>query len=101
MSMFFEHVIIKLDKDGCLLKNPSGTYYINPLANVQAVDSTGAGDAFLSGFLFGLFEDYPIEKCIQFGNVTGGVCVQGVGCLSRYVDRETLLQLADEIPIHV
>ncbi len=97
LSRYFPDVIIKLDKDGCLLKNNAGIKVIPPLPGVRAVDATGAGDAFLSGFLYGLYHDYPVEQCIRFGNVTGGTCVQGVGCLTRYVNEEELLRLADTL----
>ena len=97
LSDCFENVVIKLDKDGCLLRNREGIRYISPLPGVKAVDATGGGDAFMSGFIYGLFHGYPVEQCIRFGNVTGGTCVQGVGCLTRYVDEKKLLELAQTI----
>lgn len=97
LSDYFENVVIKLDKDGCLLKNRNGIQYIAPMQGVKAVDATGGGDAFMSGFIYGLFYGYPVDQCIRFGNVTGGTCVQGVGCLTRYVDEKKLLELAQVI----
>lgn len=94
LSEFFENVIIKLDRHGCLLKNRCGIAVIPSMDDVKAVDATGAGDAFLSGFMYGLFHDYPVEQCIRFGNITGGTCVQGVGCLAKYVTEQELLKLA-------
>ena len=92
LSDFFSEVIIKLDQDGCYYKNyrTGKSQTVPPLSNVKAVDSTGAGDAFLSGFIYGLMKAYPIPDCIRFGNVTGGTCVQGLGCLSRYVTEDEL-----------
>ncbi|MBU9726601.1 carbohydrate kinase family protein [Lachnospiraceae bacterium ASD4241] len=97
LSSFFEQVIIKLDADGCMIKDRAGTRIIPPLPGVLPVDATGAGDAFLSGFLFGLYEDYPLDDCVLFGNITGGTCVQSVGCLSSYVNREELLGIARKL----
>lgn len=99
LSQFFTDVIIKLDKEGCLLKNKSGFQVIGPLKGVEAVDSTGAGDAFLSGFIYGIYHGYPVEECIRFGNITGGYCVQGIGCLTRYAGEEELLKLAGGLEI--
>lgn len=95
LSEYFSDVIIKLDKEGCLLKNKDGVQIIPPMKDVKAIDATGAGDAFLSGLMYGIYHGYPIEQCIRFGNVTGGTCVQGMGCLTRYVNEEELLQLAE------
>lgn len=97
LGKFFSDVIIKMDKEGCLLKNSKGTKIIPPLQGVKLVDATGAGDAFLSGFMYGLYHDYPVEQCIRFGNVTGGTCVQGMGCLTKFVGEEELLRLAETI----
>lgn len=97
LSRYFQDVIIKLDKDGCLLKNRDGVRVIPPLEGIEAVDATGAGDAFMSGFLYGLFYHFPVEQCIRFGNVTGGVCVQGMGCLKKYVGEKELLKMAEDI----
>ncbi len=97
LGEYFDKVIIKLDKEGCMLVENGITHIIPPLRNIKAIDSTGAGDAFLSGFMYGLYHNYPVKDSIIFGNITGGTCVQGVGCLSRYVDEKQLLTLAEEI----
>ena len=59
-------------------------------------DSTGAGDAFLAGLCYGLFYDYPLKDCIEFGNITGGKAVTAVGALSAYVTEKELLKLKEE-----
>ncbi len=94
LKQYFKQVVIKLDKDGCFYTDGDESYIIPPLENVIAVDSTGAGDAFLSGFIYGLYHDYDIEDAILFGNITGGTCVQGIGCLTKYVNEQELLELA-------
>lgn len=101
LSAYFPAVVIKLDKDGCLLKDKDGLRCIPPLPGVKAVDATGGGDAFMSGFLYGLFHNQPVEACVRYGNVMGGTCVQGIGCLTKYVDEKELLELAETIPIRM
>lgn len=94
LGEFFDDVIIKLDKDGCMLKNKNGITIVPSMKGVEAVDSTGAGDAFMSGFMYGIYHKYPIEQCIRFGNVTGGTCVKSMGCLTSYVNEEELHRLS-------
>jgi ribokinase len=48
-------VIVTLGKRGCLLSQPNGYSFI-PAHRVKAVDTTGAGDAFVGGFAAGLVE---------------------------------------------
>lgn len=94
---FFDKVIIKLDKDGCMCVENDTSYIIPPMQNITLIDSTGAGDAFLSGFIYGLYHDYSFRDAVLFGNITGGTCVQAVGCLTKYVNENELLEIADRM----
>ena len=96
LKEYFDKVIIKLDKNGCMLIDGNAAHIIPPLENIKAVDATGAGDAFLSGFIYGLYHDYDIKDAILFGNITGGLCVEGIGCLTRYVNEKELLEIAEK-----
>ncbi len=51
------------------------------------VDSNGAGDAFVSGFLFGYLKGHPIEESIRFGAIAGAHRCATM----NHVDRTTLL----------
>lgn len=91
LGSFFEDVVIKLGKNGCFYRGKGKEQIFKPLDHVNAVDSTGAGDAFMAGFMYGLYYGYPVEKCIRFGNIMGGYCVQAVGCLTKFPTEEELL----------
>lgn len=91
LSDYFENTIVKLDSDGCLGMQNGHSFIIPPVPNVKCVDSTGAGDAFLAGFIYGLFYDRPFDDCILLGNITGGKCVTEFGCLNGYVTENELL----------
>lgn len=92
LSSFFRHTVIKLDHEGCLIKDAEGTRIIPSIPGIIPVDSTGAGDAFLCGFTYGLYHHYSIDDCIRFGNITGGTCVQARGCLTRTLTENELLE---------
>lgn len=93
LSDYFEKVVVKLDKDGCLGMQNGEAFTVPPVSAFKHVDSTGAGDAFLSGFIYGLFNDRSLYDSILFGNITGGKCVTEVGCLTGYVTEAELLHL--------
>ena len=97
LSSFFPVVTIKLDSEGCMIRDSSGSRIIPPLKGITAVDSTGAGDAFLSGFVYGLYHGYEVDECVKFGNITGGTCVQSYGCLTNTL---TETELIDAIRKH-
>lgn len=37
----------------------------------EVIDSTGAGDSFAGGFVYGLLQGYPLEKCLRIASVSG------------------------------
>ena len=49
---------------------------INP---VKSIDTTGAGDLYASGFIYGLINDLPLEKCGKIGSLTAANVIQVIG----------------------
>jgi 5-dehydro-2-deoxygluconokinase len=47
---------------------------------VEVLNSVGAGDAFMSGFLRGWLREEPPEKCLTLGNACGAIVVSRHGC---------------------
>ena len=94
LSDYFENVIVKLDKDGCLIRENGREHVIPNIPEFAHQDSTGAGDAFLAGLLYGLYHDSSFRESVLFGNITGGKCVTAVGCLTAYCTEPELLTLA-------
>ena len=50
-----------------------------PAVDVNAIDTTGAGDAFTSGFLYGVLRGLPLARCARVGCLAGAAAVQTVG----------------------
>ena len=96
LKKYFDKVIVKVDKDGCIGIDGSDCFFVESIEKFKNKDSTGAGDAFLAGLCYGLFYDYPLKDCIEFGNITGGKAVTEVGALSAYVTEKELLELKEE-----
>ena len=86
---YFEKPIVKLGKEGCAGYD-NDYFVVKNIDEFSCVDATGAGDAFLSGFIYGLYNDFDFKKCILAGNITGGKCVTGVGCLTEYVNENEI-----------
>lgn len=101
LSGYFEKAIVKLGEKGCLLKENGKVTLIPPLPEIASADATGAGDAFMSGFFYGLYYHYNIKECIALGNVMGGKCVEKVGCLTARVTEKELLGEAKKICIQM
>ncbi len=50
-----------------------------PAAAVNVVDTTGAGDAFAAGIIFGLLRNWEIARCAQFANAVGALATRALG----------------------
>jgi sugar/nucleoside kinase (ribokinase family) len=57
---------------------------------VNAVDTTGAGDSFASGFVHGMVTGRSLRDCLLLANATGALSATGVGGTAAQPDLETL-----------
>ncbi|RDX91182.1 Adenosine kinase 2, partial [Mucuna pruriens] len=55
-------------------------YPVIPLPKEKLVDTNGAGDAFVGGFLSQLIQEKPIEECVRAGCYASNVIIQRPGC---------------------
>ena len=77
-SELCEIAVIKVGKDGSLLKRGDEIIKIGTIP-VQCIDTTGAGDLYASGFLFGYANGLTLEKCGLYGSVLAGHVIEIVG----------------------
>ena len=52
-----KHAVIKLGKQGCLIKSRSERIIVPAVPDAVCLDTTGAGDNFAAGFLYGLIKN--------------------------------------------
>lgn len=74
-----KNAIVKCGKRGCYILNEEGGFYVPPVQGVKSVDTTGAGDSFAGGFIYGLSEGWDLKKCAEFANQCGAKAVSMVG----------------------
>lgn len=87
-----KNVVIKCGAQGCFLKNTVISRQIKPTVTVRCVDTTGAGDSFVAGFLYGLSQGKSLEECAGLGNACGGLAVQTVGATDGIRSLEQVLR---------
>jgi sugar/nucleoside kinase (ribokinase family) len=75
--------VIKMGSKGCYIKNCTGEqYFIEAFKNIKAIDTTGAGDAFVAGFITGIAKGWDLKTCGTFANAAGACCVMSIGATS-------------------
>jgi len=78
ISDYCEIVIVKMGKDGSLIKSRNEKVQIKPRLS-NCIDTTGAGDLYAAGFLFGFANNYSLEICGKIGSLVSGNVVEILG----------------------
>jgi ribokinase len=71
-------VAVKLGSKGCYVTDGKESHLIESF-KVKVVDTTGAGDAFCAGFLYGLTNDRSLDDCGRIGNFVASRCIMEMG----------------------
>jgi ribokinase len=74
-------VAVKLGSEGSYITNGRERHRVDAF-NVRVVDTTGAGDAFCAGFLYGLLNNKGLRECGRIGNFVASRCVKKLGARS-------------------
>ena len=78
ISAHCDIAIVKVGKEGSFIKSAQERIQIMPRI-ATAIDTTGAGDLYAAGFLFGLANDYSLEICGKIGSLVSGNVVEVLG----------------------
>jgi len=81
MSLGAEVVAVKMGERGCYVTDGRREYRI-PAVPTRVVDTTGAGDAFNAGFLYGMAKGMDIDECARIGVWVASFCIRRLGARS-------------------
>lgn len=85
--------VVKDGAHGACMATHDGVWHAPSIAVGEVVDTTGAGDCFNAGFLYGhLVEHASPLTCLQYGNICGGLSVTGVGGATHAPTRKGLTE---------
>ncbi len=79
MAADAEIAVLKVGKRGSFIAGRDQIIAIQPKTGAPVIDSTGAGDLWAAGFLYGLVNGYPLEQCGELGSACGYEVCQVVG----------------------
>ncbi|CAA2994372.1 uncharacterized protein LOC111397357 [Olea europaea var. sylvestris] len=71
--------VVTLGPNGCIAKYGKEVVCVPAIKEAKAVDATGAGDLFASGFLYGLVKGLSLEECCRVGSCSGGSVIRSLG----------------------
>ncbi len=85
-------VIIKDGSSGCHYQD-SGETINEEGITVDVVDTTGAGDNFNSGFLYGQIRGYSLRKSLRIANICGGLSTEGYGGTASSPGEDAIIEM--------
>lgn len=82
-------VVVKQGSEGAIAVRGTEKVHLDAFA-VNVVDTTGAGDSFASGFVYGVLTKRSLRNCLLLANAAGALSATGVGGTAAQPDLETL-----------
>lgn len=70
--------VVKVGARGSWIKTGKEKYFVDAI-KVQPIDTTGAGDLYAAGFLYGYLNDWPWEACGKLGTLVASEVIQVIG----------------------
>jgi len=98
-QMFFKRgirgLIITLGMEGAMVLNSEETKLIKSYDIIHVIDTTGAGDAFSAGFIYGFVRNLSykfkdLKSNVKFGNYIAGKCIQKLGARNGIPEADEL-----------
>ena len=78
MADMAEVAVLKMGKDGSMVKRATEKCIIG-IEKVNSIDTTGAGDLYAAGFLYGYCNEQSLEVCGKIGSILGGHITEVIG----------------------
>lgn len=88
LKKYFPEVVIKLGKNGAVYTGKDGLIKHEGF-KAKVVDTTGAGELFISGYLYGYLNGYSALECLRIANYCGARAVEGTG-MGKFPNLERL-----------
>jgi sugar/nucleoside kinase (ribokinase family) len=80
-------VVVKRGERGTFVRSREEAFEL-PAPPVEALEPSGAGDAFAAGLILGMLEGWELERSVRFASVIGGSACTALGCYAGVFSRE-------------
>ncbi len=86
--------IVKIGERGSIIAGDGQLHYVAPFP-AKAIDTTGAGDTYAAGFLYGYCCRWSLEKCGKLGSLFASKVVEQKGVRIKHLDAEKMKREVD------
>ena len=92
ISQYCEVAVVKTGKNGSLVKSKELVSEIG-IIPVNSIDTTGAGDLYAAGFLYGHSLGWPMQQCGEAGALLAGNIIEEIGAKMPETRWETVRKM--------
>lgn len=78
LGCYCRYAVVKIGKQGSMIKNGNDRFDIGVI-DCSPIDTTGAGDQYAAGFLYGFSQGLDIETCGKIGALMAGKVIEIIG----------------------
>jgi len=91
-----KYLAVKLGKEGCYVTDFSSESTVPTFDLFEPVDTTGAGDSFVGGLIFGLLTGWPLETAAVFANAVASFNITKFGATGGVPDFDVVYKFVTE-----
>jgi sugar/nucleoside kinase (ribokinase family) len=91
-------LVVTLGARGCLAVAGDQVFHA-PGFVVSAIDTTGAGDVFRGAFIFGVLNEWPLERTMRFANAAAAISCTRLGAMNGVPTLQEVSLLAESAPL--
>jgi sugar/nucleoside kinase (ribokinase family) len=96
---FCDIAVVKIGAKGSLIKCGEKRYIAGAMP-VKAIDTTGAGDQYAAGFLYGLIKEQSLDKCAEIGSLLAAKVIEDYGARIKESEWEEVIKRVEKIRVH-
>ncbi len=86
-------LVVKTGGKGSIIKQGNTVVNVDVL-EIEPVDTTGAGDLYAAGFLYGITNDYDLKKAGEIGSLLASKVIQNIGAK---ISDENWIKIREEV----
>ena len=89
------NIVLTLDINGAVYQK-NNEIKIMPGLNTEVLDRTGAGDAFKAAYIYGLLNNFDMDKIIIMANIAAGITVSRIGSHTAFPSISEVMDLYNQ-----
>ena len=95
LELGIEIIVVKQGDKGCYVTDGQESNFVEAFP-VKCRDTTGAGDAFNAGFIYGILQNKSLRHSCSIGNYVAACCVEYAGAIRGLPDYSKIEKFLDK-----